>query len=328
MTEPTITFLRTGTFTTGTGQVVAMREEDLRAIVSSYDPGLDPAPVVIGTPKIDDPAYGWASGLELRGDRVSAQIAQIEPTFAEYVRQGQYSSVKAAFYQPDSAHNPKPGKWYLKNIQFDGMPIPPAGRLRAVSFGQAADRATLSVPGELLAPRKGAVVVLRFTGRSGQVHEADSWAVYDRAKQIAADDKGVSFTAAVGLALDEIDGARQIAGVSPNGQGMEKARAEANLRTVNVMQAANPQLPFCEAYQIAEAVNYNVVPCPMGYTVNAESALLYLRAMKAIAANPSLSIVEAARKVGWGGPTGTATARARSVYASNSAVVAGPAAGR
>lgn len=50
---------RTGTHTSLNGQTKDFSETDLDTIASSYDPQQHEAPIVIGHPETNAPAYGW-----------------------------------------------------------------------------------------------------------------------------------------------------------------------------------------------------------------------------------------------------------------------------
>lgn len=129
-----IRIFRTGTFTSVEGTVVSFTAEDLAAIASSYDPAVDPAPLVIGHPKLDDPAFGWAGALSVEGDVLVATPDRVEPAFAEMVNAGRFGRISAQFYPPDNANNPKPGSWYLKHIGFLGAAAPAVKGLGVVSL--------------------------------------------------------------------------------------------------------------------------------------------------------------------------------------------------
>lgn len=109
----TISILRQGNFTALGGEAVGFSQRDLAELVSSYDPHSDPAPVVIGHPKTDDPAWGWVSGLKMDAGSVNATIDRLAPAFVEAVREGRYRKVSVSLFPPKAAANPKPGKWYL-----------------------------------------------------------------------------------------------------------------------------------------------------------------------------------------------------------------------
>lgn len=141
-----IPLFRTGTFTSVEGVEVSLGENDLTSIAASYDAAANPAPLVIGHPKIDDPAYGWVDHLDVQGDVLRAwpDPAQLEPGFAEAVNAGRYAKVSAQFYPPDHPHNPTPGQFYLKHVGFLGAHAPGVKGLGRVSFaaGDAGDLVT------------------------------------------------------------------------------------------------------------------------------------------------------------------------------------------
>lgn len=135
-TPKPIRLFRTGTFTSVEGVKVSLGESDLASIAASYDAATNPAPLVIGHPQIDDPAYGWVDRLEVKGDELLAypDPAQLEPSFAEAVNAGRYAKVSAQFYPPDNPHNPTPDQFYLKHIGFLGAHAPGVKGLGRVSF--------------------------------------------------------------------------------------------------------------------------------------------------------------------------------------------------
>lgn len=145
----TITFASIGRFNTTSGETVSLGESDLRGIAASYDAKLNPAPVVIGTPGLSDPAYGWVHSLETESGKLTAKISHVDPTFAENVRNKRFSSLRPSFYLPDSNANPAPGRFYLKNISFEGMPKP-AIKIGAVSFAQSQYAGTVSFAAEIV----------------------------------------------------------------------------------------------------------------------------------------------------------------------------------
>lgn len=134
-----IDLFRAGTRTAMSGEKVTITAADLAASAAAYDPALRPAPLVIGHPKIEDPAYGWVKELTVDGDRLRAVPEQVEAGFAGLVNDGRYRNVSAEFYKPDSPSNPKPGVWYLKHIGFLGAAPPAVEGLKPVSFAAGGD---------------------------------------------------------------------------------------------------------------------------------------------------------------------------------------------
>lgn len=146
--EP-IRILRPGTFTDVNGKTVTFTKADLQRVVESYDAAEHPAPIVVGHPKIDHPAYGWVKSLSVRDGEVVAEPDQVEPAFAELVNAGRYKKISASFYPPDSHANPVPGSLYLKHVGFLGAAAPAIKGLGTVSFAAADDDAFVI---ELAAP--------------------------------------------------------------------------------------------------------------------------------------------------------------------------------
>jgi hypothetical protein len=106
------------------GREYAFSEADVAAIAASYDPAVQAAPIVLGHPKTDDPAWGWVKGLSVQDGRLVAETEKVDPAFAEGVEAGRYRYVSAAFYAPSDARNPKPGSWYLRHVGFLGAQPP------------------------------------------------------------------------------------------------------------------------------------------------------------------------------------------------------------
>jgi len=131
-----IEIFRPGRFTALSGQTLEFSEADLKAAADSYDPSLHEAPLVVGHPKTDSPAYGWVEKLAYDG-RLKAATRQVDPRFAELVKTGRYKKISASFYLPDSPANPMPGVYYLRHVGFLGAQPPAVKGLRDASFDDA-----------------------------------------------------------------------------------------------------------------------------------------------------------------------------------------------
>lgn len=116
------------------GQAIEFSESDLDASARAYDPELSEAPIVVGHPATDAPAYGWVQGLERIGDRLAAAPRQIDPAFAEMVNAGRFKKISAAFYLPSAPNNPVPGVYYLRHVGFLGAQPPAVKGLRDARF--------------------------------------------------------------------------------------------------------------------------------------------------------------------------------------------------
>ena len=125
---------KSGTRTDNNGRKVTITDADVAQAAAAYDPKLHEAPLVIGHPKTDAPAYGWVGSLQADGGVLSADFAQMDDDFVSLVQSGRYKKVSASFYPPDSPSNPKPGSWYLRHVGFLGAPPPAVKGLSAINF--------------------------------------------------------------------------------------------------------------------------------------------------------------------------------------------------
>jgi hypothetical protein len=119
------------------GRPIEFGEREIEEIVGSYDPALHEAPVVIGHPTHNGPAYGWVKGLaRSAAGSVEARVDQLEPNFTELVRAGRYKKISISLYRPDSPQNPTPGRWYLRHVGFLGASPPAVKGLAQVELAE------------------------------------------------------------------------------------------------------------------------------------------------------------------------------------------------
>lgn len=85
-----IEIFKIGDHTDSSGNRQFWDQSDLDTIVDNYNPQVREAPLVIGHPKTDDPAYGWVEKLKRVGPVLLAKFKQVEPGFAEKVKNGRY----------------------------------------------------------------------------------------------------------------------------------------------------------------------------------------------------------------------------------------------
>lgn len=128
-----------GRWLTLAGEPIEFSEADLQATAAAYNPRISKAPLVVGHPKTDDPAKGWAVALTATKRGLFATADQVDPAFAEAVRTGAYGTVSAKFYRPNDPNNPAPGVWYLRHIGFLGAQPPAVKGLDAPEFAEATD---------------------------------------------------------------------------------------------------------------------------------------------------------------------------------------------
>lgn len=131
-----IHFFRAGKHVDSSGREVAFSQADLREIATSYSADLHEAPIVVGHPKDNGPAFGWVESVKVEGDGLHATAKQVNPEFSDLVRQGAYKKVSASFYTKDHPNNPRPGSWYLRHIGFLGAQPPAVKGLAGVNFSE------------------------------------------------------------------------------------------------------------------------------------------------------------------------------------------------
>jgi len=134
---------RAGTHRTNQGEPIAFSEADLAATVAAYAPAVHEAPICVGHPKHDAPAYGWIGRLAQAEIGLTATPTQVDPEFAEAVESGRFKKLSAAFYAPDDEANPVPGVYYLRHVAFLGAQPPAVKGLRNVEFGEGDGDAAL-----------------------------------------------------------------------------------------------------------------------------------------------------------------------------------------
>lgn len=128
---------RIGTHVSANGKELTFSESDLVASAAAYNPALHEAPIVIGHPKHDDPAYGWVESVESRNGSFLANPKQVDPEFAEAVKAGKFKKISASFYAPDSPSNPVKGVYYLRHVGVLGAMPPSVKGMAPVNFAEA-----------------------------------------------------------------------------------------------------------------------------------------------------------------------------------------------
>jgi len=125
---------KSGKHTDMSGRIISFTETDLQATAKAYNPDIYEAPLVVGHPKTDDPAYGYAKTLSFADGHLHAEPHQVDAQFAEMVNAGRFKRMSASFYLPAAPNNPVPGVYYLRHIGFLGAQAPAIKGLKAASF--------------------------------------------------------------------------------------------------------------------------------------------------------------------------------------------------
>lgn len=150
MTAPTpLHIFKPGRHTAMSGATLEFSSSDLAASAAAYDPAKHEAPIVVGHPRLDAPAYGWISRLTAGTAGLEAEPHQVNPDFAEMVKSGAFKKISAAFFAPDAPQNPAPGVYYLRHVGFLGAQPPAVKGLRAPAFGDADEGVVVFAESEL-----------------------------------------------------------------------------------------------------------------------------------------------------------------------------------
>lgn len=134
-----IEIFRPGRHIDDQGVVREFTAADLAAVAAAYDPALREAPLTIGHPEHDRPAYGWVGNVHVNAEgRLAIAPRDAEPQFAEMVARRRFPKRSAAFYPPEHPNNPTPGRWYLRHVAFLGAQPPAIAGLRDIKFADDA----------------------------------------------------------------------------------------------------------------------------------------------------------------------------------------------
>ncbi len=114
---------RTGTWTSDKGITKNYSEEDLDKIVENYN-SEDPAPIVIGHPFTDAPAYGWIDKIKRVKDRLIAIPKQLNQQFVDLVKNGSFKK-RSISITPD---------FKLNHVGFLGAAAPAVSGLKEIQF--------------------------------------------------------------------------------------------------------------------------------------------------------------------------------------------------
>ncbi|MDK4544764.1 2-oxoacid:acceptor oxidoreductase [Kingella kingae] len=137
------------------GTEVNITVQDLQQVANAYNANFHEAPLVIGHPTHNAPAFGWVEKLSVQGDVLTADFKQVDDGLMDLVRQGKYKKVSASFYPPTHSANPVQGSWYLRHVGFLGAAAPAVKGLAAIEF--ADDEAGVVVFSEDFAMTQNAI---------------------------------------------------------------------------------------------------------------------------------------------------------------------------
>lgn len=107
-------------------QSVAFGSEDFQRMAGAYNEMKPPrpAPIVMGHPENDAPAYGVVDELDVKNNTLMAVATIGSESFRQWWKKGEIARHAAQFFAPDNPKNPKPGSWFLKHVGFLGETPP------------------------------------------------------------------------------------------------------------------------------------------------------------------------------------------------------------
>lgn len=119
-----VEIFRTGIHTDSSGNTKEWTEADLDFIAGSYNASTHEAPVVIGHPTNNAPAYGWIQKVWRNGKVLYANLKDVQPAFVDLVKSGAYKKRSIALY-PDRT---------LRHLGWLGAQPPAIKGLRDIAF--------------------------------------------------------------------------------------------------------------------------------------------------------------------------------------------------
>lgn len=127
-----IEVFRTGTHTDSAGNIRDWKEDDLKKISENYNPEKNEAPIVIGHPADNAPAYGWVEKVKTEGGILWAKFKDVIPEFSDMVKKGLFKK-RSISLSPDLA---------LRHIGFLGAMPPAVKGLSDLKFSNDKDTIT------------------------------------------------------------------------------------------------------------------------------------------------------------------------------------------
>lgn len=132
-----IEIFRAGTHRDDAGRTHTFTRAQLQEIADGYNAQLREAPLTVGHPRDNLPAYGWVKRVFVNdAGNLAIDPHQVDVQFAEMVKAGRFKKRSASLYPPDAPHNPTPGRWYLRHVAFLGAQPPAVAGLKDIGFAE------------------------------------------------------------------------------------------------------------------------------------------------------------------------------------------------
>lgn len=126
MKDNWIPIFKTGKHTDSQGNTSSYDEAFLDGIVNKYNPAAHEAPVVIGHPKNNAPAWAWIEGLKREGQTLYMTMKDMVPAFAEMLKLKMFKKRSISLY-PDGS---------VKHVGFLGATPPAVKGLEDIAFNE------------------------------------------------------------------------------------------------------------------------------------------------------------------------------------------------
>lgn len=121
-----VAVFKSGKHTDSAGVVREWTDTDVKSIADKYDPVNHSAPIVIGHPKDNAPAYGWVEKLEYSDGVLYADFKEVNDGFVDAVKSGAYKKRSISLY-PDMT---------LRHVGFLGAMPPAVKGLADIAFSE------------------------------------------------------------------------------------------------------------------------------------------------------------------------------------------------
>lgn len=125
---------RCGTHRDHSGVMRTITESDIDKAISAYR--ADTAPIVVGHPSLNAPAYGWIKDFRRSGSTVQARASSVIPEFAEAVKAGLYKNRSLSFN----------GDGTFRHVGFLGAAAPAIKGLKEILFSEQGECVTVELP--------------------------------------------------------------------------------------------------------------------------------------------------------------------------------------
>jgi len=130
----------TGTHTASNGVTKTYTEDDLDQIVEKYNTSDHTAPIVVGHPKSNAPAWGWIEKLYRNGQKLLAKPKDLVKEFVDAVKEKKFLKRSASF-TPDML---------LNHVGFLGAAVPAVKGLSDIEFNSSDEYTEFEIDAETL----------------------------------------------------------------------------------------------------------------------------------------------------------------------------------